>query len=181
MHVTLVTVQSLDGKLTRGDDPDVHSWSSDEDNRHFAALREAHDVIVLGRTTYDIIRSSLKLRSGKLRVVLTAYPERYAEQTMPGMLEFSNERPDELVARLEHAGHRKLLLTTGGQGNAAFLQAGLVDELYVTIEPYLFGRGTELLGNVLMDRKLKLQTVKRLNDRGTLLLHYQVTRPLRVG
>ncbi len=182
MFVTLVTVQSLDGKMTRGDDPDVHAWSSDEDFRNFASLRDAHDVIVMGRTTYEVIRPTLHLRQDKLRIVLTAHPERFADQVVPGALEFTNEQPAELVARLESSGHKKLLLTTGGQGNAAFLQAGLVNELYATIEPHLFGQGAELAGNVPMDVRLKLQAVRQLNDHGTILLHYQVAQPLlRVG
>src|SRR6266702_3666905 len=174
MFVTLVTVQSLDGKMTRGDDPDVHAWSSDEDFRNFASLRDAHDVIVMGRTTYEVIRPTLHLRQDKLRIVLTAHPERFADQVVPGALEFTNEQPAELVARLESSGHKKLLLTTGGQGNAAFLQAGLVNELYATIEPHLFGQGAELAGNVPMDVRLKLQAVRQLNDHGTILFHYQV-------
>ena len=134
-------------------------------------------MIVVGRTTYQALRASLKLHKKQLRVVLTAHPERLAGQAVPGQLEFSSEQPAELVARLEKLGYDRMLLTTGGQGNSAFLRAGLVHELYTTVEPYIFGSGAALLANELLNVQLHLQSVKQLNDRGTLLLHYFVERP----
>ncbi|HSX07605.1 MAG TPA: dihydrofolate reductase family protein [Candidatus Saccharimonadales bacterium] len=172
MKITLVSVQSLDGKMTRGDDPHVHHWSSDEDFKQFTAMRDAHNLIVMGRRTYEAIRSTMHPRPGTLRVVLTSSPAQFAGESVPGSLEFTGESADALVARLENAGYSEMLLAGGGLANAAFLQAGLVTDLYVTIEPYLFGQGAEMVGAQAMDVRLKLESATQLNERGSLLLHY---------
>lgn len=174
MKITLVSVQSLDGKMTRGSDPHVHHWSSDEDFKQFTAMRDAHNLIVMGRKTYEAIHSTMRPRPGTLRIVLTSKPEQFAEDVVLGALEFTNESADALIARLEAAGYTEILLAGGGLANAAFLQAGLVTDLYVTIEPYLFGQGAEMVGAQAMDMRLKLESATQLNERGTLLLHYTV-------
>ena len=51
------------------------------------------------------------------------------------------------------------------------MQAGVVDKLYLTVEPVLFGEGIKLF-NQSLDIKLKLESVKKLSPQ-TLLLEYQ--------
>lgn len=171
MKVTMVHVQSLDGKLTKGDNTDVHSWSSDEDSAFFVRqLREAK-LIVMGRRTYEAAKS--KPTPGTLRLVMTSQPERFADRAVPGQLEFTSETPGELVARLEKQ-FDELLLVGGGQVYGAFFAAHAVTDVYATIEPQLFGVGTEMLGNTPLDVALQLVSVEKLNDRGTLLLAYRV-------
>ena len=175
MKITMIQVQSLDGKLTKGDNTDVHSWSSDEDSTFFMSqLRDAR-LIVMGRKTFEAAKS--KAVPGTLRVVITSQPERFADRTVPGQLEFTSETPEELVARLESAGHNEMLLVGGGQVYGSFFAAHLVTDVYATIEPLLFGAGAEMFGNTMIDTQLELIEVTRLNDRGTLLLKYQVVQP----
>ena len=55
-----------------------------------------------------------------------------------------------------------------------FLKRGLVDELCLTLEPVVFGAGKLLTDAPLRTfRRFSLKSVKHLNKRGTLLLHYQ--------
>lgn len=173
MHITLAAVVSADGKLTKGDDPHVHSWTSSEDAEHFMGLIHKAKLIVMGRNTYEAVRP--EPQPERLRVVLTSTPQRFQADTVPGSLEFSNESPQSLVKRLEMQGHREMLLVSGGKLSVAFLRAGLVNELLLTVEPVLFGAGTELLGGIFCEAQLQLRAVKQLNQRGTLLLHYHVT------
>jgi dihydrofolate reductase len=168
----MVDVISADGKMTKGDDPDLHSWTSEEDFAHFMELIHQHRVIVMGSKTYDAARP--KPQAERLRIVLTSDPGRYATQAVPGSLEFVTETPQAVVERLTGMGHDALLLVGGGQTNAEFLQAHLVDELYLTIEPVVFGRGVDLLGGIACDAKLQLLSVKQLNSRGTLLVRYRL-------
>ena len=174
MYVTMITVQSLDGKMTRGDDPDVPHWSSAEDSAHFSKTLDAASLVIMGRKTYELMSAGMRHRPGRLRVVMTGDPAKYVSHAIPGQLEFTDEQPADLLARLQKTGHGKALLTGGGHVYASFMQAGLVDELLATIEPRMFGQGTEMLANVAMDTQLQLQKITRLNDRGTLLLRYTV-------
>ncbi|HKR81575.1 MAG TPA: dihydrofolate reductase [Candidatus Saccharimonadales bacterium] len=174
MKVTMVTVQSLDGKLTHGDNPNVHAWNSDADAEHWKKLRDAAKLIVMGRKTYEAMAPHMNHDGSKLRVVVTSQPEQFAGQAVPGALEFTNEQPAELVKRLESAGYENMLLAGGGVLNGSFLRAGQVTELYTTLEPRLFGQGAELAGTELIDVSLHLESATQLNALGTLLLHYTV-------
>lgn len=171
MKVIMVDAISLDGKITN-DKGETHAWTSSEDWEHFLGLRDQSDVIVMGATTYEVGKP--KPDPSRLRVVLTHRPEQYQAAAIPGQLEFATEKPRDLVARLTKAGYKQLLVAGGSHVNSDFLQAGLVHEFYLTFEPVLLGKGTPLLVERNLGIKLHLQSVRRLNDRGTLLAHYRI-------
>jgi len=56
-----------------------------------------------------------------------------------------------------------------------FLKSGLVDELYLVIEPVLFGEGLPLLKDVDLDYPLALFKVEKLNE-NTVQLHYRLKK-----
>ncbi len=175
MKIILAAASSIDGKLARGDDPDVRTWTSAEDAAHFAQLKGKHNLLVMGRGTYEAMRPKLKLSPATRRVVLTHRPEVFAAEAVDGQLEFSNESVAKLVQRLENQGYSAMLLVGGGQVHAEFFAAGLIDEIYLTIEPLVFGTGTDFAAGVLLNTKLSLLSIDKLNPRGTLLLHYRIT------
>ncbi len=170
----MAAVCSADGLMTQGEDPVVQHWSSREDFEHFTQLINAHRLVVMGRKTYQAVMP--QPQPERLRVVLTSRPETFAAAGIPGQLEFSAESPLDLVASMTTREYDALLLVGGGTVNAAFLQAGLIDELYLTIEPVLFGLGTRLVDGLASDAPLQLLGIQQLNERGTLLLHYAVER-----
>jgi len=172
MKIVLADVTSADGFITHGDAPDVTHWSSKEDGEHFLTLRQKYNLLLMGRKTYEAVRP--KPEAERLRMVLTTQPDSYTASAVPGQLEFTDLSPQKLVASLEVRGYTSALLLGGGAVNGVFLAAGLGDELYVTIEPLLFGRGTPLLGGVDLNVSLRLLECKRLNAQGTLLLHYAI-------
>ncbi len=174
MHITLADVVSLNGKITKGDDPNIHGWSSDEDWEHFVRLRDAQDVMVIDRHTYETVRPQPS--PGLLRVVLTSHPERFVAETVPGQLEFANQTPQSLVDRLTKEGHQKMLVAGGGRVCSEFLTAGLVHDIYLSFEPVLFGEGKPMLAEKPLEVVLQLESVTKLNDRGTLLAHYIVQK-----
>lgn len=174
MNIVLAMVMSVDSKITKGNNPDIYSWTSNEDQQFFATLIKNNNVIIIGSKTYDAIKQNIKLESGKLRIVLTRQPDRYTSDSIPGMLEFSNETPLQLIKRLEKVGYTNCLLASGSIVATIFLKAGLVNEMYLTVEPRMFGSGKFLVSNEKMDILLTLIGIKKLNEQGTLLLHYKV-------
>lgn len=177
MHVDLVMVATVNGKITRGDDDNIYDWTSPEDSELFFAMIEEASVIVMGARTYEAARSKIRLRPDKLRVVLTNQPEKYSSEMVAGSLEFTAEKPTELVKRLEKAGYAKLLLVGGGTVNAHFMVKNLVNKIHLTIEPIIFGEGKNIFSVVADDRlhfpvTLLLESVKKLNEKGTLHLVY---------
>lgn len=173
MHVTLPVVLSADGKMTKGDNGAAHTWASVEDAAQFAALRARHRLLVMGRHTFETVRPVPD--ADHLRVVLTSRPHEFEQHAIPGQLEFMDAGPAALVAAMERRGYDTMLLLGGRQVHSDFLAAKLVHELILTIEPVLFGKGLSLLqAQHLIDTPLRLQGVRQLNARGTLLLQYEV-------
>ena len=64
----------------------------------------------------------------------------------------------------------------GGAVYRFMLQTGLLDEIFITVEPLIFGRGKEMFVGGTQTERLILVSVKRLNQTGTLLLHYRIDR-----
>ena len=52
MKVVMVAVVSANGKLTRGNDPDIYKWTSKEDQNFFFSLISKSKLIVMGSGTY---------------------------------------------------------------------------------------------------------------------------------
>ncbi len=175
MRIVLIAAQSLDGFITRHGEPGT-AFTSPEDKAYFRAAVAGFDVGIIGGETYrvsrDFIRTSLPGRL--LRVVLTRAPERYAAEALPGALEFTNAAPAELVAGLRTRGFKQCALLGGSHAHSLFLEAGLTDEIWLTVEPALFGGGTPLLARRI-DVRLELLATEKLGA-ATLLLKYQVRR-----
>lgn len=175
MKIIMAAVVSTNGKLTHGSDSDIYKWTSPEDQRFFFDLIAKNKVIVMGSGTYEAIQKRIKLDEKRLRIVLTRKPDKYKKEAVPGQLEFSSETPRQLINRLIN--YREILLVGGSQVYASFLKEGLVDEIYLTIEPVLFGKGKNLFAEGKFNSNLKLERLERLNKKGTLLLKYRACLP----
>lgn len=160
-------VSSVNGKITRGDDPVVRKWTSKEDNELFDSLKKKYNLIVMGRKTFEAAKKNIPGKDNTLRVVLTRNPKKYRKLSVRGKLEFTSSTPKRLVRSLESRGYSNMLLVGGGKINSLFLKAGLIDELHLTIEPVLFGEGNNLLDNDMSHIRLKLVSVDMLNNSGT--------------
>ncbi len=174
MEITLVYVSSLNGKITKGSDSHVPKWSSVEDQKHFASLLKEFEVIITGRKTYEASLKAGSKKEGKLRVVLTREPEKYKSKSIPGVLEFTKDSPTKIVNRLKSSGYKKVLLASGGTVTSQFLKAGLVNNIVLTVEPLLFGKGTPMIAEDDFEVKLRLEEFRKLNKQGTLLLRFSV-------
>lgn len=173
MTVSIIAAVSLDGKLTRHLEAQVGAWTSPEDKDHLSATIKKYDVLLMGRNTYEAAKP--KSDPDKLRVILTSHPENFSDQTIAGQREFYNETPVEAVRRLAKAGHDKVLIVGGPGIISPLLEAKLVDYLYLTLEPRVFGEGNPLAIGAL-DAEFQLESHQQLNDRGTMLLTYKLCK-----
>lgn len=167
-------VSSVNGKITKGDDPEVRSWSSGEDQALFDRIRERASCIIMGRKTYEAAKPRLRLTPKTLRIVMTKTPNAYKGESVARQLEFTDESPRALATRLEAAGIDEAFLLGGGQTNMEFVKAGLVGEIRLTIEPHLFGKGKDIIGEFDGFATLRLTHVEKLNNQGTLYCRYTV-------
>ena len=176
MKVLLTYVSSLNGKITNASDPDVTKWNSAEDKEHFKKVKAQADTIVRSSKTYEISKTNSKAKDGQLMIVLTRNPEKYSLKDVEDRLEFTNDSPTELIEKLKKRGRKSVLLAIGGNLSAQFFQEGLIDEFHLTIEPILFGTGTNMIAETDFMTNLKLVSSVKLNEQGTLLLKYAVVK-----
>lgn len=168
-------VLSVDGKSTKGSQMD-QSWASKEDQQHLQKLISENNLILMGGQTYALAKSHIKPTEGKLRIVLTRDPEKYKEDYIKGQLEFMNGSVIEIVSLLEKGGYKQMLLLSGESLNKEFFEENMVDEIFITVEPKIFGSGKGMLLDSDLDIQLELLEMKKLNEQGTVLLRYKIIK-----
>lgn len=174
MYVTLLIATSLNGYLTRDNEPS-RVWASPEDQELFFQKREQARLIVMGRKTYESARAVIRLQPQTRRVVLTHHPEQFTAEAVPNQLEFTSESPLQVVQRLEQQGYTEMLLMGGSEVITEFLKHQLIHKIEITVEPWVFGAGLPLMSWAPgCHAKLQLLNVTQLNRQGTLLLEYKL-------
>lgn len=173
MNITLIAVISIDGKTTKWGNPNIYKWTSKEDHDNFFSHVESYNFVIMGSKTYNAAKSVIRLASNRMTLVMTKNPSKYSKDAIPGQLEFTSQTPEEIVQRFGKK-YSDLLLTGGAEINKLFFEAKLVTKIILTIEPVLFGEGTNLVDLFPFDVHLLLDSVKKLNTKGTLLLQYSV-------
>jgi dihydrofolate reductase len=180
MKITLAIVTSIDGKTTKGSeenqDTDISEWTSYEDKDYFNDLVQRSQLIIMGRKTFEAAEKRMKLSERTLYLIMTKEPGVYRNKTVVGQLEFTAAQPETLTKELENRGFKEALLVGGANVTSAFLRSNLVDEIWLTLEPKLFGIGKGLVSPEELDVDLKLESLEKLNEKGTLLLKYQVNK-----
>jgi dihydrofolate reductase len=164
MRVAIVAAITADGFIARSQH-ELADWTSKEDKRFFHDFTKEAGVMVMGGTTYRTIGRPLPGRRNIVYSRQTDYPEG---------VELTQEAPAELVARLRKEDCKTLAICGGQSIYDMFLAAGVVDEIYLTVEALLFGQGISLLAKS-PETKLHLLESRQLND-DTLLLHYEVQK-----
>ena len=165
MKVTMIAAMSADGLIAQGKDQTSLDWTSKEDTRFFIEKTKEAGVLVMGRTTFETIGKPLK---GRRTIVMT---RKDLTSDMDGV-EYTKQSPEEVIEMLSHDGCDQVVIAGGAQVYSAFLRAGLVTDVYLTIEPYLFGDGVPLVDH--LERvDMRLLDVVQLNDKAV-LLHYQI-------
>lgn len=170
MKIILLAVMTIDGKLAR-DEHQLVDWSSAEDKKLFYGTTRKAGVLIVGHNTFRTFPSPLP---GRLHVVLTR--DMRDKVDVPGVVEYTDRSPQEIVAGLEARGYSEAVMAGGAGANALFLRAGLVDEIWLTIEPIIFGVGIELFRGWEFDVRARLLSVEKLNEEGTVHLKYMVDK-----
>ncbi len=175
MRIVLIAAQSLDGFIAKHAEPGT-AFTSPEDKAHFRTALADFDAGVMGGKTYRVSREAIRTRTAGrgLRVVMTRSPGSFAAEAVPGTLEFTCATPAALAEDLRTRGFGSCAILGGSQIYSLFLAGGRVDEVWLTIEPLLFGGGTPLLAHP-ADVRLDLYSTAGLGA-GTILAKYHVLR-----
>ncbi|MBI5023261.1 MAG: dihydrofolate reductase [Candidatus Magasanikbacteria bacterium] len=169
MKVILLMAITVDGKIAKTVDH-LANWTSKADKKIFVEETKKAGVIVMGETTYNTIGRPLP---GRLNVVLSLSPD--TSQNIPGVLEFTSTPPRELLQELAGRGFNSVIIGGGATINGLFLKENLIDEVWLTIEPRIFGEGLSLFKGADVNLDLELLEVKQL-DSNVLQVRYEVKK-----
>jgi len=168
MKTTVLMAITADGKIAKTSDQ-LADWTSKADKKMFVAKTREAGVIVMGLKTYQTIGKPLP---GRLNLIM-AFPQEFGE-TIAGQLEYTDAKPEQILHDLSQRGFTEVIIGGGATINGMFLLVGLVDELWLTIEPKLFGAGLNLFGEI--DVNLNLELIadpERIGD-NSILVKYKI-------
>ncbi len=162
---------SLDGYIARPDGavdflfmPKDYSMS---------AFYSTVDTVIVGRKTFD---AAVKMSGGVFASDMPTYV--FSRTTRPGQrdgVEFVDQAPAWLIARLRTSHGKDIWLMGGGELAREFLRADLVDALYLGIVPTLLGEGIPLFPSGFPQRDFKLVENQSFS-KGLIALKYQRAR-----
>ena len=169
MRVIMVAAVSKDGYIA-DENGDVTKWTSPEDKTFFQKIKSEHPLYVMGSKTYDAIPKPLVGES--TRVVLTSRKEQYKNEATEKVV-FEHTSPHEFIKKFSK-NFDSCLLLGGAKLYTDFLEAKLVDEVFLTVEPVNLGAGTSLLENGInfYAYPFTLESDDSINAIGTTLKHY---------
>ena len=173
MQVFLIAAMTLDGYIARSATERSFDWTTPEDKVFYISKIKEAMHMVLGSTT---LKTFSKFPRGMTCYIYTRHPKQFSREglSQAAVFEPTNEPPQALVQRLKAAGVEKLAICGGATIYSQFLAAGVVNKIYLTIEPILFGQGVRLFSNEVMEQRLQLVKSEKLNDTGTVLVEYDV-------
>src|SRR3990167_10823566 len=162
MKVFIIAAMTADGFIAQHSGH-LASWTSKEDKRFFIEKTKEAGVVVMGLNTYKTIGRPLPDR---LNIVYSK-----TEKDLPGV-EVTEDEPKKLIENLAKRGYKQVAITGGAQIYTMFMEAGLVDTVYLTVEPIFFGMGMGLFTKHLA-QKLQLEKTHMLNE-NSIVLEYKV-------
>jgi dihydrofolate reductase len=171
MKISVYIAVSANGLISNGrNEPD---WLSSEYGEGLYTMCEEFEAVIMGKTTYNILAPDyLPLKNKGTTVVLTTDSSAKSDNSS---VVFTKDDPAAIVKTLSQRGHTMAVIIGGTMTVSAFVNAGLVDDIYLVMEPVLFGAGLPLLKGIESETKLNLLEVSKLNER-TLKLHYALIK-----
>lgn len=166
MKVSIVVALSLDGKIAQSSDQVSVEWTSKEDKRFFVTKTKQAGTLIMGRKTFETIGHPLP---GRQIIVLTRNPDQY--ENVDGVL-FTSSSLEEVLGSMNQDGVAEVVIAGGAEIYRKALEAGVVTDVYATIEPIIFGSGVGFVKDVFV-KQMTLQDMQKLGE-NTVLLHYTV-------
>lgn len=161
MRAFIIAAMTADGYIARNEHHAAF-WTSKEDKRRFVELTKRAGVVIMGSTTHETLPRPLKER---VNIV-------YSHSKKFEGAETTQKPPHELLKELEERGFKEAAICGGSHIYTMFMKARVVDTLFLTIEPVVFGTGIRLF-NEDLHYQLKLVSAGQ-GEAGSLLLEYRV-------
>ncbi len=172
MNVILFMVMSVNGKIANPDG--AYPWASKEDWESFQRMYTKVGCIIIGKKTYDKLKDKPTFPTAGCTCVVMSKDKTFT-CNHPRVIA-AHDSPFDTLTMLEKKGFKQVLIGGGGQINSLFMKQGLIDEVYIDIEPIVVGKGVPLFAESDFQSCLKLISVKTLPNHQTIQLHYKVLK-----
>ena len=169
-HFFAVTAITLDGFIARYSGH-KSIWTSKEDKVHLHKMEDESDALFLASKSYEIAKKFLKKRKC---IVMTRKVN--GVQKQHDKLTFINPQKYPLEKFVKKQGYKKICVLGGRAAYNYCLQKNLLDDIFLTIEPIVFGNGITMFDKTVKAKKFKLVSLKRLNKKGAIMLHYSKSK-----
>ncbi len=178
MKILLDMSISPNGLIARenGDD----SWLSSDGWEDFQKTAKSLNNIVMGRDTYEQVTTRYKKYNFdnvecEHKVIVTRDK---GFMTLDGYTIVYS--PEQAVQYIESKGVEKMFLIGGGKLVSAFIKAGFIDEIQLTINPYIIGKGRPFISPDDFDLPLKLTGHEALPE-DRIKICYEVIKQHELG
>ncbi|HEY9584176.1 MAG TPA: dihydrofolate reductase family protein [Candidatus Paceibacterota bacterium] len=161
----IIAATSTDGFIAKDPTAPSTKWTSEYDKKRFVEMTKHSGVVVMGAKTFATISKALP---GRRTIVYSNTPI-----DVPG-IETTSLPPAELISKLESEGLKELAICGGAMIYTMFMEANVVDNVYLTVEPVTFGTGIPLF-NKSFDDKLELINTEQ-KPSGTIFKDYKVIK-----
>ena len=168
MKKIIIMAQTLDGVIAQTPDQKAN-WTSKEDKAFFVQETKKAGAIIFGRNTFATFDD--KPLPNRLNMVMTLDENDFAK-SIEGLVEYVIDEPENVLDTIEKRGFETVFIGGGSAINGLFLDRGLVDEIWITIEPMIFGTGLRLFNDKMRNVKLKLLEVEQSNQ--IVIIKYEV-------
>ena len=148
-------------------------WTSEEDLKGFYEQSKKAGNIIMGKNTYLVASQYGYFPFPDALNVVVSHEQ--IENKLGDNVFITNKPPKEILAILEQKGFSTAFLAGGGQLNASFAEEGLIDEIYLDVEPLILGQGVKIFSDSDFEFQLGLIDFKKLNS-NTIQLHYKVIK-----
>lgn len=154
-EVHLFTAATIDGYIT-GPNEDISWLFSDMDYGYYKFF-ERVSITLSGYKTYQTTLGFGEPfpNIGKKNYVFS----RSAKSEAPHV-EFIRENPADFTRKLKEQHKGLIWLIGGGEINTILLQAGLIDEIILSVHPVVLGAGTQLFPDALTIPPMKLINIQ---------------------
>ena len=145
-------------------------WS-DGEWEAFSSFVDSAGNIIIGRRTYEIMLNGNEFEKlGNPFVVVVS-----KSLSIGGSGFVVADSPEQALKIIEKKGLPTAVVAGGSMLNSSFMKLGLVDEIIIDVEPFVFGSGIKMFPGADFESKLELIEFKRLPG-STIQLHYRVLK-----
>lgn len=149
---------SLDGYIAREDGSidwlmDANQLARPGEDCGYKAFIATVDLLIMGRHSFEKVLSFEEWPYGELPVLVLSSSPIDIPEHLKSIVSVANKKPHEVYQELEKMNVKHAYLD-GGITIQHFLNAGLVNEITMTMIPTLIGSGRRLFGELEQDIKL---------------------------